>query len=119
MYRIDLCPLFLRHPATIDKELDSRWEVTGFSLGNRTAAPGMGPPRGEQGGPINYSDAEYSGAGSASMLGAASAWKGVAARIALHGAVVRRGAFGADRRRMARSGIGCDGGRGPHPMWRG
>ena len=81
LYRIDLCPLFLRHPATIDKELDSRWEVTGFSLGNRTAAPEIGPPRGEQGGPINYSDAEYSGAGSASMLGAASAWKGVAAEL--------------------------------------
>jgi len=81
LYRIDLCPLFLRQPATIDKELDSRWEVTGFSLGNRTAAPEIGPPRGEQGGPINYSDAEYSGAGSASMLAAASAWNGVAAEL--------------------------------------
>jgi hypothetical protein len=24
LYRIDLCPLFLRHAGTIDKELDSR-----------------------------------------------------------------------------------------------
>ena len=98
LYRIDLCPLFLRHTATIDKELDSRWEATGFSLGNRTAAPEIGPPRGEQGGPINYSDAEYSGAGSASMLGAAPAWKGVAAELrstALsYGACFRRGHMG-------------------------
>ena len=54
----------------------------------------------------------YSGPGSASMMAAATAWNGLAARIAFRGVLVRVGDLGADRRAVAGAVVNGHGGRG-------